>query len=59
VDIKSLDEAIKALRAELDRVKLAIQRIEVIAEAVVREQQPGKDSSGPEAQSTESVGEAD
>jgi hypothetical protein len=46
VEIKGLHRAIKELRAELDRVTLAIQRIETIAEAMSREQQAGGSSSG-------------
>lgn len=44
MDIKRLHEAIKQLREELDRVDLAIQRIEVIAEAVVHRQQADGES---------------
>ena len=44
VDNKALYRAIKELRAELDRVSLAIQRVEVIAAAISREQQTGDDS---------------
>jgi len=59
VDIKRLHEAIKELRDELDRVDLAIQRIEVIAAAVVREQPADSDSSAPEPHMAEPAGEAD
>ena len=36
--MKRLHQAIKELRTELDRVNLAIKQVEVIAEAMSREQ---------------------
>ena len=49
MDTKRLHEAIKELRAELDRVNLAIERIEAIAAAFGRERQTGDDSSEPQS----------
>lgn len=46
VDTSRLRQVIKDLRVELDRVNLAIERIEAIAETVKREQQAGADSLG-------------
>jgi len=59
VDIKSLHQAIKELRAELDRVDLAIQRIEVIAEAAGRAQKGAKAPSAAKPPPTEPSGAKD
>jgi hypothetical protein len=50
MDIKGLYQAIKELRAELERVNLAIQRIEAIAAAIALEQEAGNDPSEPKPQ---------
>jgi hypothetical protein len=47
VDTKTLHQAIKELRAELERVDLAIRRIEVIAKAVSEEQRAAGDAPIP------------
>ncbi|MDA0203879.1 MAG: hypothetical protein O2795_00865 [Acidobacteria bacterium] len=45
-----LHQAIKELRAELDRVNLAIQRIEVIAAAITFDEQAGNEPCGTKSQ---------
>jgi hypothetical protein len=56
VDIKNLHQAIKELRAELDRVNLAIESIERIAEVVGSTQQTAKASSEPKRRPAEPSG---
>jgi hypothetical protein len=56
VDSKRLHEAIKELRAELDRVNLAIQQIEIIAGDLKNERKSGGDSAKSGSVSAERSG---